>query len=409
MLLYRRRLRRQAKDANGGTYRAEGNLAEQRNVLRSRIRGWEQLQAIYMPGLLQHRHNLSTQRPSTPLSSGNPEDLELWLPSALPLEDRERICIKGLPGAEEKLRTAQCYDALESMRHILTIKARMIQFKNKNLRGQREGTRSRAVIDRVHVRARAAADKYRAARKAKLLLAGRGDWETTLQVLNDNDIRSYQDPNRLRPRRRRRGVLEDDQLAGLQEQDILDDDTSNNQQEMSNITLFNDDRTRRDGTGETRRTISWIWLNHSLSEDVGNEMLRSEWAKSRARAARAQEEVMLLNEEMRRTLESLSWEAEDWKTRAVKRTEQVLEAGLKDGLRAYAMRQSNIQTSLATHFRSLWEAPLTNQAENIDTTMPPTSVDDNSGKADDDDINEDEDEGLGPDATEGAYYQGDDE
>jgi len=76
----------------------------------------------------------------------------------------------------------------------------MIQFKNKNLRGQRAGTRSRAVIDRVHERARVAADKYRIARRAKLALSGTGDWEKTLRLLEDGDVRSYQDPDRLKPR-----------------------------------------------------------------------------------------------------------------------------------------------------------------------------------------------------------------
>ena len=124
-----------------------GNLTEQRNVLRSRIRAWEQLQAIYMPGLLQYRHDLSAQHASSPLplplsSSENPEDCELWLPSKLPAVNRELICVKGLPAAKEKLRTAQCHNALDLIRRILTIKTCMVQFKNKNLRGQREGTRS---------------------------------------------------------------------------------------------------------------------------------------------------------------------------------------------------------------------------------------------------------------------------
>lgn len=225
----------------------EGNLTEQRNLLRSRIRAWEQLQAIYMPGLLQYCHDLSTRR-STPSLSDNPEDLEIWLPSKLPQADRARVCMQGLATAEEKLRTAQCYDALDSIRHILTVKTRMIQFKNKNVRGQKGGTCSRAVIDRVHGRARVAADKYRAARKAKLLLTGPGSWEATLQELKDNDIRSYRDPNRLQPRQRRRGVLEDDQLASLQGQLARGND---NVDELSDFTLFNDDRSRCDGTGET--------------------------------------------------------------------------------------------------------------------------------------------------------------
>jgi len=66
-MIYRRQIRKQAKDASGGTDRVEGNLMEQRDVLRLWIRAWEQLQAIYMPGLLQYRHDLSARRASSPL------------------------------------------------------------------------------------------------------------------------------------------------------------------------------------------------------------------------------------------------------------------------------------------------------------------------------------------------------
>ena len=380
----------------------EGNLTEQRNLLRSRIRAWEQIQAIYMPGLLQFRHDLSTRRPSTvPSLSGNPEDLELWLPSKLPANKREQICVQGLSTAEDKLHTAQCHDSLDSIRHILTIKTRMVQFKNKNIRGQREGTRSRAVIDRVHGRARAAADKYRAARKAKLELAGHGDWELVLQELKDEDIRSYQDPTRLQPRQPRRGILDDEQLASLEERLARgNSNDSNNVQDQLNFTLFNEQRSRRDGTGETRRKISWIWLNQQLGVGAGDDLLRSEWAKSRARAERGREEVLLIKEEMRRTLESLTWEAEEWKKRALKRTEQVkLESGLKEGLHAYALRQSDIQTHLAVHFRSLWDSPLDDATEDIN--VPPNNA--NSNAAPDTDI-VDDDEGFGSDVGDDDTY-----
>jgi hypothetical protein len=65
-----------------------------------------------------------------------------------------------------------------------------VYFKNKSARGQREGNRSRTIIDRVHERARVAAERYRAARCGKLALAGAGDWEEALRILEDGDIRS---------------------------------------------------------------------------------------------------------------------------------------------------------------------------------------------------------------------------
>ena len=82
----------------------------------------------------------------------------------------------------------------------------MVEFKNKQVRGQRGGLRSRVLIDRVHERARASTEKYRAARKAIYDLEGPGEWEEAFKVLEDNNVRGYQDPNRLRPRKGRQGI-----------------------------------------------------------------------------------------------------------------------------------------------------------------------------------------------------------
>ena len=101
------------------------------------------------------------------------------------------------------------------------------------------------MIDWVHERARVAAERYRAAHHAKLALLGPGDWEESLWVLNDGDIRSYQDPDRFRVHVGCRGILEDDQLAvEVQEDTVMDDD-------MAPDTLYQDICKCRDGTGET--------------------------------------------------------------------------------------------------------------------------------------------------------------
>jgi hypothetical protein len=140
----------------------EASLAEQRNVLHSRLRYWEELRTIYMPGLLQLQADLAAGSPRAVGSNIHPEDVELWLPSNIPPTRRCATCVEGLPEMENKLRMAQCYDGLKGIRHLLRVKARMVYFKNKNVRGQRDGTRSQAVIDRVHARTRLSAEKYRA-------------------------------------------------------------------------------------------------------------------------------------------------------------------------------------------------------------------------------------------------------
>ena len=145
------------------------------------------------------------------------------------------------------------------------------------------------------------AQKYRASRAAKLELAGPRVWEETLHVLKDEDVRGYQDADRLRVRPGRRGMLEDEALeaAGNEEEAMVEDEDG--------ISLRPQERTRCDGTGETRRTLSWIWTTQraASSDDKQDDILHAEWSKSRARATRTWEEVLRLKEEMRWVLESL--------------------------------------------------------------------------------------------------------
>jgi hypothetical protein len=298
-----------------------------------------------MPGLLQYKSNIGVSH----IDAEHPEDAELWFPSKLPDEARHQVCALDLPSIEDKLRTAQCYDALESIRHTLKIKSRLIKFKNKNLRGQREGLRSRAIIDRVHEKARAAAAKYRSARAAKFMLLGPGGWENDLRVLVDADIRAYQDPNPSPKKRGRQGTIEDDHVASNTEYDFED------AIETEDFSLLPENRDRRDGTGETRRTLSWIWLTAATNPEEGDDILQIEWAKSRARAARAAEEILLLKEEMRRVIEFLRWKSEWWMSRV---GERLPTEDLTEGLRAYACKQSLLQKRLAEHFQSIWMGPL---------------------------------------------------
>ena len=144
------------------------------------------------------------------------------------------------------------------------------------------------------------------------MLCGGGDCEAVLRVLMDTDIRAYQDKNRFRIRRGRLGTLEDDQVeaagATMTTEDI-------NMEDGAGISLDDEDRSKRDGTGETHRTMSWIWTTKSRTAQDGDEtddILRSEWAKSRARANRCKEEVLLLKEEMRRVLVFLEWKSKWW-------------------------------------------------------------------------------------------------
>ena len=78
-----------------------------------------------------------------------------------------------------------------------------------------------------------AAEKYRHACAAKLRLSGPGEWEIDLKVLDDADIRGYQDPNQLQTQVGRRGTLEDHQVDDVSAVD--------SQAETNNFSLFGEE------------------------------------------------------------------------------------------------------------------------------------------------------------------------
>lgn len=371
---------------------------ERRGVLRQKIEAYERVRSVYMPGLLQMLVDKAAEQVASPggkisvdiLGSSSEqtltEDIQLWLPSEIDTSKdpllRQRVCISGLPEMEDRLRTARCSDSLHNIQHTLRVKSRMIAFKNKNIKGQRENLRSRAVIDRVTARMRTFARRYRRDREAKKNLVGPGIWEDTLQVLHDADLTSYRDQERLRPKPGRQGANEDSwepviepglqALGGANEIGL---ETGIRLDDGAGIDLRTDVRLgihehpgrkagevapRWEGTGESVKVLSWIWtlgLDTPVRDgaDEGNEMLRAEWCRSRARMLRAVEEVRLTKEEMNRTLLTLAKTAELWDGREDLRSARNEE--LQEGLRAYAKKQAFIQRSLHTAFKTLWDQP----------------------------------------------------
>jgi hypothetical protein len=110
---------------------------------------------------------------------------------------------------------------------------------------------------------------YTIARTAKFQLSGPGDWENSLQILNDKDVRGYQDPDRLKLRTGRLGTLDDDQVSA--QRFATSDTTLELTPIASEISLFNETRHKRDGTGETCRTLSWIWTAKPPNINDDNE------------------------------------------------------------------------------------------------------------------------------------------
>ncbi|KAF7375072.1 CxC2 domain-containing protein [Mycena sanguinolenta] len=135
--------------------------------------------------------------------------------------------------------------------------------------------------------------RYCTARAALLRLRGPGDWEQTLRVLENADIRGMNER-----------LTED---ANAEELDKYGDPI--------NLTvLFNLE------TGEGHQQLFWIWYTAPGVRDTGkegklHENIRVEWVKARARADRWHEELILLEEEMCRVLDFCKWKERWWKER----------------------------------------------------------------------------------------------
>lgn len=84
--------------------------------------------------------------------------------------------------------------------------------------------------------------------------------------------------------------------------------------------------------------------------------MRAEWAKAKARADRWHEEVLLLTEEMRRTISFLDWKGNWWADVACSRPDAPLP--VEQGMAAYAAKQCAVYHSLAMSFAKQWHPVL---------------------------------------------------
>ena len=76
-----------------------------------------------------------------------------------------------------------------------------------------------------------------------------------------------------------------------------------------------------------------------------------EWAKAKARANRWEEEVILLDEEMRRVLEFCTWKASWWKKDFLRKD---LPGPLAEGLSGYAAEQADVEERIRTAWTTKW-------------------------------------------------------
>ncbi|KAM6491450.1 hypothetical protein JOM56_013019 [Amanita muscaria] len=332
-------------------------LEEKRTSLCHRIQSWREVQLAYTPciGALLVGATLD--------SNVSASELPLLLPSSLP----DDLCM--LPGMssildkECRLRIAQADDALADIRRQRRIISGLWRFKRLNVdgTGNKGNTRMRTLYNRFNLRTQRCASRYRAARHALLSLNPNGDWQQRLLDLKDVDIR---------------GPGKDDSMAS-----------------------------------NSRFIMSWIWLVSRVasapdmpeSEEVLDESMRVEWAKSNARSERWEEEVLLIAEEMRRVVAFFEWKARWWCELSTRRTSA--RDDICHGVIAYAVKQARLCERMAESCASYWLPVLQAKGLSPDWGFQYIPVNPVTVKLDllhgfEDEDGEEDDEGFGLDGIE---------
>ncbi|KAJ7720993.1 hypothetical protein B0H16DRAFT_1666372 [Mycena metata] len=300
-----RRIRVQAELKKAQSTAQQIDMGALRTALIRRLERLRKMQDTYSPASI-----VALQDRDAPLEE-LPKDEPLFLPSMLSEEQRLTGCSTGLLEKERRLRDAQCRTSLVRLRNQLHIKARFLNYKKLHARHQGANTRARTIVNRNESKIRLHSEKYQAAWRALVRIAGGDELKVVWKKLRKSDIRKRGGKKRSRDGR------------GKEEEE---------------------EGPNRRGAGESRREVSWIWTAAGTSgtDTDLEDALRIEWAKSYARMRRWEEEVRLLEEEFRRLPISLEFQAARWDDR---------------GMIAYAVKQAALFRDIARRAKATQMAP----------------------------------------------------
>ncbi|KAJ7236986.1 hypothetical protein C8J57DRAFT_1247484 [Mycena rebaudengoi] len=108
-------------------------------------------------------------------------------------------------------------------------------------------------------------------------------------------------------------VLEDTDVRALNERAMTQEE-KNDEERLRQLGMMNE-------IVEGGWTLAWIWYNGGIAAEGAQqdeaivEVLHAEWCKVRARSLQWKEELVLLDEEMLRTIEYGKWWSAWWKER----------------------------------------------------------------------------------------------
>ncbi|KAL1658415.1 hypothetical protein GGF50DRAFT_92641 [Schizophyllum commune] len=304
----------------------EGLINNRRRAFLTKQDNFEQLQRLYMPGAQAWIESAEADSPR----AVDAEQMKLYMPSDLPASIRRMSCAEGLPEKELKLRVAQAHDFLQAIRRKLHAKQYHIVWRNENTTGQKKSTRARQLLQTLQDKINLDATGYRRARDAILALRGVSE-APDFPPLLASDLRLE-------------GEEDEPDAAAIAA--------------IARAGQVNRPRHIHVSTGTQK--MSWIWTATGLpdADKEANvvETVRCLWAKALARKERWEEEVVILQEEMRRCLRSLESESQVWRTRADVDIGRGLEYA--SGVRAYGLRHAEQWLAIRNHFLEGWNKPV---------------------------------------------------
>jgi hypothetical protein len=316
-------IRRQVSQTKGlKTSKQLADLQDKRNALLRLLQNWCEAQLVYTPQIVsllsrvQPPDTTSSTTSSSLLPETLPENIPLFLPSLLPAHMRALPELKEVCQLERRLREPQADDALAEVRCQRRVIQGLWLFKRLNISGtgNRPNTRMITLYKRFSNKTDRAAERYKSAWRSLSALDPGGSWSTRFRELKKEHISG---PGR----------------------DPEDASTTNSRYEPS-----------------------WIWLVPRVSgptvaetiigEDEFNETMRVEWSKVRARMRRWNEELLIIQEEMRRVIVYQQWKAAWWSERSSLRDHP--DVSILSGVSGYAHKQASISLCLAERCGVYW-------------------------------------------------------
>ncbi|KAJ7787000.1 hypothetical protein B0H14DRAFT_3506102 [Mycena olivaceomarginata] len=296
-------------------------LLERSNKLGRKITEWLKIRESFVPIVVPLRMADDQARATAARLQATPalpiHAIKLWLPSRL--ATMPGVIVKESHARMEfALRIGKAEAVLGELRRLLLVRTAKWKHKDAFTRGVATNTCAKGVIDAVEDSIRQTAAEYRAARVALTYLGPvlkETQWKLKLQTLAPDDVRArpcatFSDPehkSRKKKKKRLEGRAATEEMRKKKQEE---------------------------------RPASWIWLSQ-LTDKEGLqggmvEVLRLEWAKTRARAWRWTEEVDLLEQEMDWVGRFHRWKETWWMEIQDQRPSVLEDSILSEGFTAYA-------------------------------------------------------------------------